>query len=421
MFVRNDNGRKIMAYQTELTFLRKLLKDLHISSCVLTDPYATIPSEIDLGLRAGLYGDHNYVPFLQNSFEQAKDHTIYRFFDEYDCNYIFLRLPEENQYFFIGPYLLSAPSEKRINNKAQQLGLTAEQIQRMHLYYSELPIVEDENWLLSMANTFATHLWGSPEQYVMEYVDYAIPDRYEPIPFTAIPGQGIESSVDLTALERGYANENQLMEAVSKGKQHLVTAVASYVFNNAAEQRLSDSLRDRKNYLIILKTLLRKAAEYGGVHPMHIHRLSSHYASQIENIRTIKQSLSLQEEMIRSFCQLVKHHSLSKYSYYVGRAIVLVQHDLTADLRLKTIAENLNVNSSYLSTLFHKEYGCTLTEFINKQRIDRGIQLLQQTSKPVQEIAAECGMQDVNYFIKLFKKQTGLTPNRYRANQTRHD
>lgn len=255
----------------------------------------------------------------------------------------------------------------------------------------------------------------------MKYVDYAIPDRYEPIPFSTIPGQCSDTAINLSALERGYANENQLMEAVSKGKQHLVTAVASSVFNNAAEQRLTDSLRDRKNYLIILKTLLRKAAEYGGVHPMHIHRLSSHYASQIENIRTIKQSLSLQEEMIRSFCQLVKHHSLSKYSYYVGHAIVFVQHDLTANLRLKTIAENLNVNSSYLSSLFHKEYGCTLTEFINKQRIDRGIQLLQQTSKPVQEIAAECGMQDVNYFIKLFKKHTGLTPNRYRANQARHD
>ena len=71
--------------------------------------------------------------------------------------------------------------------------------------------------------------------------------------------------------------------------------------------------------------------------------------------------------------------------------------------------------------IFHKEYGCTLTEFINKQRIDRGIQLLQQTAKPVQEIAAECGIQDVNYFIKLFKKQTGFTPSRYRSQGNHSD
>jgi AraC-like DNA-binding protein len=90
------------------------------------------------------------------------------------------------------------------------------------------------------------------------------------------------------------------------------------------------------------------------------------------------------------------------------------KNDLTADLGLKTIAQKLNVNSSYLSTLFRTECGCTLTEYVTRERIDRGIYLLQRTEKSVQEIAAECGIQDANYFIKLFKKLTGLTPGRYR-------
>ena len=119
--------------------------------------------------------------------------------------------------------------------------------------------------------------------------------------------------------------------------------------------------------------------------------------------------------MIRSFCQLVKQHSLSKYSYYVGQAITIVQYDLTADLRLKSIAEQLSINPSYLSNLFHKEYGCTLTEYINTQRVEKGISLLRLTSLSVQEVAAHCGIHDVNYFIKLFKKQTGFTPNQYRT------
>ena len=401
--------------QVRLDFLRQLLANMNVSSCVVTGPGAHIPTQIDLNLRAKLFGLRNYSGFLQNSMSQAKDKTLYRFFDEYDCNYIFLRLPDRDSYFFVGPYLLTLPPEQRIGQRAEALGLSREQTEHMRMYYSSLPLVEDENLLLTMANTFAATLWGSPEQYAMEYLEYAIPDRYEPIPYTVTPGQADPNTLDLSDLERNYENENLLMEAVSRGKLHQVTALASTVFNNGTGQRLNDSLRDRKNNLVILKTLLRKAAEYGGVHPMHLHRLSAHYAYRIENARSVRQSMALQEQMIRDYCNLVKRHSLSQYSHYVGKTITMVQYDLTADLRLNTIAEKLNVNSSYLSTLFRREYGCTLTEYVNRERIDRGIYLLQRTEKTVQEIAAECGIQDVNYFIKLFKKQTGLTPSRYRT------
>ena len=92
-----------MEYILQLDFLRKLLKDMNISSCVLENPSRQIPPEIDLFLRAELFGLENYANFLQNSMSQSKDNTLYRFYDEYDCNYIFLRLPEPDSYFFIGP------------------------------------------------------------------------------------------------------------------------------------------------------------------------------------------------------------------------------------------------------------------------------------------------------------------------------
>ncbi len=88
--------------------------------------------------------------------------------------------------------------------------------------------------------------------------------------FGVTSGQTEPNAFDLSTLERNYENENLLMDTVSRGKLHQVTAVASTVFNNGAQQRLSDSLRDRKNNLVILKTLLRKAAEYGGVHPQSL-------------------------------------------------------------------------------------------------------------------------------------------------------
>ncbi len=403
-----------MASEMILEFYQQLLQGLHISSCIVTNPSKAIPVQIDLGLRRNLYGAEDYSQYFANDFSQARSHTIYCFFDAFDCKYIFLELPSDpSAYFFIGPYLLQMPDRQWLKQQGQTLGLSDGQQQQMELYYAGLPIVEDENLLLTMTTTLAVRLWGEETAYAMEYVQYQIPDHRKPYPADQSFRNMADTELDLTTLEQNYAAEKVLMDAVSKGQLHLLSAAAT-VYNTGAQPRLTDSLRNRKNYLIILKTLLRKAAEYGGVHPLHIHKLSARYAELIEGVRTMKESLRLQEEMIRRYCLLVKQHSLSKYSYYVGQVITLVQYDLSADLRLKTIAGKLNVNASYLSDLFHREYGCTLTEFVTRERIAHSIHLLQTTQRSIQQIAAECGFQETAYFIKLFKKATSLTPNAYR-------
>ena len=61
-----------MEYTLQLDFLRSLLKDMNISSCVLEKPHQQIPPQIDLYLRAELFGLDNYANFLQNSMSEAK-------------------------------------------------------------------------------------------------------------------------------------------------------------------------------------------------------------------------------------------------------------------------------------------------------------------------------------------------------------
>ena len=61
-----------MDEQVRLDFLRQLLANMNVSSCVVTGPGAHIPTQIDLNLRAKLFGLRNYSGFLQNSMSQAK-------------------------------------------------------------------------------------------------------------------------------------------------------------------------------------------------------------------------------------------------------------------------------------------------------------------------------------------------------------
>ena len=401
---------------TILDFTQNLLKRMTISSYIAINPKDNISDEIDLSLRAMLFGTDNYTLLLENSMYQAQDNTIYRFFDEYHCNYIFMKLPKDEQdsFFFIGPYLPNILDKESIMKKANNLKLSDNQTEKFIYYYNSLPIVEDENILFSIMCTLADSVWGK-DKYNIEYIDYMIPDRSKPICVVPDYSEPRHNARSIIELEENYANEKMLMEIVSKGQLHKLSVLSSEALSKATEQRLSDSLRNRKNYLIILNTLLRKSAENGGVHPLFIDRLSSSFAKQIEDVRSIEQSNSLQSDMMREYCVLVKKHSLNNLSPIVGKAVMMISYDLTDDLSLKTISNRLNITPSYLSALFRKELCCTLTEYVTQKRFEHAINLLNTTNKMINVIAFECGIQDTNYFIKLFKKRTGLTPTQYRA------
>ena len=404
-----------------IAFAAALLKRLHLDSVMIDEKNGYIPSSVDKGLRRMLFEKENYSTLLLNSLSEAKSNLIYRFFDEYNCNYMFFRLPDcSYKYMFVGPYLRSLPSEEFVQKKANQLSLSDSKVQQMREYYRSLPTIDDENVLVGIVSTLGSFIFGGDDKFDIEYVGYEIQDNRRPIYKSGV-FDGIEAAEDnklsLEIIEQNYQSERQLMDAVSKGKLNKVDIIASAVLNQGTEQRLSDSLRNRKNYLIIMNTLLRKAAEYGGVHPYQINKLSSHFAKRIEGLYSVDSSFELQREMIRKYCKLVNEYSLKGYSHLVGRVITVISYDLSQDLSLKSLASLMNANPSYLSAAFKRECGETLTDYVNRKRVEMAALILSQTDKQVQTVAEECGILDANYFIKIFKKHYGITPTQYRNSE----
>ncbi len=216
-------------------------------------------------------------------------------------------------------------------------------------------------------------------------------------------------------IERRYSFENDMIRAVSQGNHKAILKMFSAnEFSRGIERRAEDSVRNMKNYMIILNTVLRKGAEVGNVHPFYIHGMSSEFAMRIEKSRTEAEIQKLLNEMIYAYCKLVKTHSAKGYSPLVQNVVMLIDADLSGDLTLKTMAVRFNVNASYLSSLFKKDTGMTLTEYVGKKRVGRAKFLLETTSQQIQQISHECGILDVNYFVKIFKKHTGKTPKQYR-------
>lgn len=219
-------------------------------------------------------------------------------------------------------------------------------------------------------------------------------------------------------IELRYSLENDLIRTVSQGNYKALTGLlTSDVFVENIEQRVEDRLRNAKNYMIIFNTLMRKGVEVGNVHPYYIHSLSSKFAARIENSKNFNQIANLWDEMAYSYCKLVKEHASKGYSPLVQNIVLHIDANLSESLTLSSMAVRFNVNASYLSSLFKKDTGLTFTEFVNRKRVERAKHLLESTSHQIQSISVICGIPDTNYFIKIFKKNTGLTPKQYREEQ----
>lgn len=101
-----------------------------------------------------------------------------------------------------------------------------------------------------------------------------------------------------------------------------------------------------------------------------------------------------------------------KYSEIVGNAVIYIRENFYRQIGLSQIADSIGVNSSYLSRLFHKETGSTITDFLNSTRVEEAKGMLKE-GIPTKEIAKRCGFKNYSYFLKIFKDCAGMTPRGY--------
>lgn len=84
------------------------------------------------------------------------------------------------------------------------------------------------------------------------------------------------------------------------------------------------------------------------------------------------------------------------------------------DVTVADVARRFHYSPSYLTSLYRRVFGIGIAEQIAEYRIDRARELLSSTTSPVAGIAAEVGYDDPKYFMRVFKRRTGLTPGQYR-------
>jgi YesN/AraC family two-component response regulator len=135
------------------------------------------------------------------------------------------------------------------------------------------------------------------------------------------------------------------------------------------------------------------------------------FASKAESVRTIVRSLAL---------SLVEDQQLHRYSQSIQEITVYLHEHFSQKITLEELASLVHLNRTYVSYLFKKETGKTISAFLSELRLENAAKQLATSSENINIIAESIGIQDFAYFCGCFKKQFGCTPTEYRKQHHRN-
>ncbi|MGO4106916.1 response regulator transcription factor [Paenibacillus sp. YAF4_2] len=99
---------------------------------------------------------------------------------------------------------------------------------------------------------------------------------------------------------------------------------------------------------------------------------------------------------------------------YFAQMVKYIDSHYSCKLYLKDLSAKFFLNQVYCCQLFKKNLGKTFSEYVTELRINKACELLKYTDMSVEEVAVKVGIMDYYYFNKVFKKQCGITPAKYR-------
>jgi YesN/AraC family two-component response regulator len=180
--------------------------------------------------------------------------------------------------------------------------------------------------------------------------------------------------------------------------------------------RLSeDPLQNLKFHFVVTTALVARYCIQGGMDMSEAYSLSDIYIQKADKAKTTKEISELHPEMCIDYTK--RMHSLRKNSVcslQISKCIDYIYDHLHERITVTDLADHVNLNPSYLSRLFKKETGASISEYIRRQKIETAKNMLSYSEYRPAEIALTLAFPSQSYFTEVFHKYTGLTPKEYR-------
>lgn len=211
-----------------------------------------------------------------------------------------------------------------------------------------------------------------------------------------------------------YSLERKLLAEIKMGlfDEGIITLQEINALEKAVLAR--NPIRSMKNSLIASCTLFTRSVIEAGVDPEDAFALSDVFINHIEELEQMKELEAFEYEMHSEFMTLRKKKKSINFPYPVIQMIKYINENITEKITVTKLSHLTSKSPGYLSKLFKKEVGSTLTFYIQQQKIETAKYYLEYTSMKITEIATMLDFSNSAHFSKVFKRYTGLIPSYYR-------
>ncbi|RKI30306.1 helix-turn-helix domain-containing protein [bacterium 1xD8-6] len=182
----------------------------------------------------------------------------------------------------------------------------------------------------------------------------------------------------------------------------------------------TNPLTNLKYHFVITVAMITRQCVAAGMELEQAYRLSDFYILKLDSCSTIEAVSQLHHNMALDFTGKM---FLVKKGAAVSKPVVIcmdfIYSHLNTRITVQTLSEYTGLSSSYLSRLFKKELGISISDYILEKKIEKSENLLKYSDYSLIDIANYLAFSSQSHFIQTFKKAVGLTPNKYR-NQYYH-
>lgn len=211
-------------------------------------------------------------------------------------------------------------------------------------------------------------------------------------------------------------SESELISVLKFGTVKEISSLVEKLINKIEESKVH--LRQQQAYMIsIINALMRFIQRYE-VEVSSILGKDRDYFSIIAQLTTLE---SMQNWLYQA-CVTISE-SINRERSNTARNMIqdakdyILKNFENPDLSVEMVCDYLHISQTYFSTVFKKETGQNYVNYLTDIRLNKAIELLNETEDKTYIIASKVGYQDPNYFSYVFKKKFGVSPSKYRGNK----